>query len=625
MKKVTILYGSETGTSEEVAYNLFASLVSNGLHCTIYSMNHYDIVNLGDESTIIFIVSTTGDGDPPATMKTFWRFLLRKSLPPDCLSTVKFSVFGLGDSSYSKFNSVARKLDARLKQLGAKELLPIGLGDDQSVFGYFTALNQWIKNFEKLLSAELGRMILLDKSTESSTSIRQTYEVKIEEYQNNECIYNFLSPEENHHQYHTQVTLNNRLTAESWPQDVRLLQLANITEKEIDYRAGDVAEIYYQNSIEVVTKLIEIIQEKEPHLNPISTLSIKRFVSDIRPSRLLNAHCTLSDLFKKLLDIGAVPHRGFFAILAAYSSVSEEKEKLLELSREDGTDLYFDYCVREKKSYVEVLSEFPHARPPLGSLLEAIPRIQPRPYSIASSSLVHPTKIELCVAIKTTKTPYRRLRAGLCTHFIQNLTIGAQVVIQVKPGATRGTELENTEIPKILVGPGTGVAPMRAFLQESLHCGSGGRVLLFFGCRKKGKDELFGEEWRLMQSGICPFHAMAMSGSNEQPIDTTNIIKSHSDCCGNLTKIEFFTAFSQDQLKKYYVTHKIRENGQEIWNCLKQGAAIFVSGAAKRMPNDVRKALLDVIQTFGGLGENESEVLLQKMMKEKKYIVEAWS
>eukprot|EP01032_Pedospumella_encystans_P015987 gene15987-18259_t len=145
-----ILHAGETGNAEEVAYEIQSKL---RVKSTVHSIDKYDVLNLPEEKYMIFLVSTTGDGEPPEMMKKFWNFLLRKSLASDALSGLAYSVFGLGDSSYDKFNAVARKLDKRLQMLGAVAMQPVGLGDDQAPYGYLSALNPWVKNISLYLQS----------------------------------------------------------------------------------------------------------------------------------------------------------------------------------------------------------------------------------------------------------------------------------------------------------------------------------------------------------------------------------------------------------------------------------------------------------------------------------------
>lgn len=151
---LTILYASETGTAEDVAYRIHSIALRKGLQSSVESLATYNVLNLpSEEAVVAFVVSTTGDGDVPATMRRFWQFLLQRSLPKTSLEGVRVAVFGLGDSSYEKFNASARRLHKRLQQLGAVDAVPIGLGDDQARYGYLGALDQWLNELWKSLAS----------------------------------------------------------------------------------------------------------------------------------------------------------------------------------------------------------------------------------------------------------------------------------------------------------------------------------------------------------------------------------------------------------------------------------------------------------------------------------------
>ena len=293
--------------------------------------------------------------------------------------------------------------------------------------------------------------------------------------------------------------------------------------------------------------------------------------------------------------------------MAAFATIEEEKEKLLELSSGEGTDLYWDYCVRERRNYVEVLEDFRSVRPPLEKLLEHIPVVRPRLYSIASSPIEQENCIDLCVAIVKRRTPYRREVLGLCSGYLAGVQPGHSLSVCIRKGILSTCKLrENINSPAILVGPGTGVAPMRSFLREIVASRKGNdglqpnalNLILFFGCRKKSTDYLYGEEW----SAVDNWNS---TGNNRLVVDT---------------------AFSQDQQAKEYVTHRIRSRGKEVWDLLQsQNCCVLVSGSAKKMPDDVKQALKDVLKQHGGLDDAAAERRLSDMMRSKHYVVEAWT
>lgn len=326
--------------------------------------------------------------------------------------------------------------------------------------------------------------------------------------------------------------------------------------------AGDVATVYPINDADLVTRMMSILRTNEKTLEADSVLSIRCLPGYVkRKSRLRQVNCIkLGRLLSSFIDISGLPQRGFFEGLAQYATNDEEKEKLIEISSAEGTDLYYDYCIREKRNYVEVLEDFRSARPPLSRLLELLPVLQPRHYSIANSGLVCAAEVHLCVAVTSSKTPYGRVRVGLCSGYLSSLSPGDQVVFWVRCGSfklpTRSGVVEWNEPPMILVGPGTGVAPMRALIQErrAVYDSHGAlphpdtmsdsNAVLFFGCRSRGNDFLYSEEW--LSSDAATADPDVFNGSSETMV----------------------VAFSRDQAKKIYVTDKIKEHGAYVWKLL---------------------------------------------------------
>eukprot|EP01038_Epipyxis_sp_PR26KG_P011641 gene11641-15591_t len=664
--RLLILYGSETGTAEEVAYSLcndmLNSMSSNQtalLHSTIIcSIDDYNPSLLCDEDFVVFVVSTCGDGEPPAKMKLFWQFLLKKSLPVDCLSSVRFTVFGLGDSSYEKYNSTGRKLYARMNQLGAASFVQLGLGDDQHKQGYLYGLNIWKS---KLLKYFFGENLV--SVAKSITKVEYNVTI-ISDYSNNdlnEQIVRWNTSFYNISALNWLVLSNNRLTESNWNQDVRNISFS-LELKDIEntsdlyvYNPGDIAEIYYHNPIDLTIRALNMVAS----IDPSTLITIERkSIFGRRPNRVESiSNITAFDLFNKVLDIAAVPTRSFFEGLSHYATNLEERDKLIEISSAEGTDLYFDYCVKEKRNYIEIMEDFKSSRPPLEALISIIPIIIPRPYSIASSLSLDPKllpKLDVCVAIVEYLTRYGRIKRGRCTDYLSSLSVDDKVAIRIKSGNVKKSSLILNEsmkmkhipemqsistttlresmkfVPLILIGPGTGVAPMRSIIQHyfmskaSSSIPSDGilindslfDILLFFGCRKSTKDNLYGTEWDGINNNMNPY-------DYNYAHNMINVIARDNN---NSNKVKIITACSQDQENKVYVTHKIREHGEFVWSIIKQGGGIFIAGAASRMPKDVRKALIDVMLTYGEFSDkSDCEIFLQNMIRQGKYVVETWS
>jgi len=709
-----ILYSSETGTAEDVAYKLHKTLGGDvsGVRVSSLDSDNFRVVDLpAQKGVVVFIVSTTGDGEVPATMQSFWQFLLRKSLPADSLSGVSVAVFGLGDSSYDKYNAAARKLSTRLKQLGAKEVIPIGLGDDQATYGYLSALNPWTVRLCETLT-ELGHTSLSSPKLQLSDSQSPAaFEYLIDAIVTNsdtdlsisDSVFS-LKPKVARSRFSfappahcklkpdaspllARVVSNTRQTASSWNQEVRHIVLdisASLDRAECLAWplavAGDVATVHPRNPSDIVSRAVAFIAAANVapgrHLWTADTmLRIRPRSSDHRgqgqgmamPDRgrknriRSELTCTLHDLCALHLDLCGVPRRSFFEGLASLAEDKEERGKLLELCSPEGTDLFFEYCVRERRTYLEVLGEFRSVRVPLERLLELVPPLQPRHYSIAGvgmgmgmgmgMNMKNPSseapdadvnsdaatttdaivsdyagnacELHLCAAVVERVTPYGRKRKGVCSSYLAGLVPGELAPLWVRSGAFKSPP---TNVPVLCVGPGTGVAPMRAVLQEMAAAVAASPTalaaptILFFGCRKQSQDFLFGDEWR----------AIASCAATTSSISSTSLF-TEPDCdayCDPNRALAMTTAFSQDgptNATKTYVQDKIRLHGSLVWRLLQAGGVLLVSGSAKRMPRDVRRAICDVVEKHGGMQTVEADRYVQRLETTKRYIVEAWS
>jgi sulfite reductase alpha subunit-like flavoprotein len=655
-----ILYASETGNAEDVAYSLhrhwncvFGGQSSALRSFRISSVEDYDISNLAEEKVVIFVLSTCGDGEFPIPMRKMWQSLLKRNLSSEIFSNMKFSVFGLGDSSYEKFNAAARKLFVRLQQLGAISLLEYTqcLGDDQAGEGYLAALDPWTKEMTMILKSLTFQSVDSSETLMSLENIRSSltrYGVVVNESLdsiNSVYVHPLQQASEalnGWKVYRTQVTQNDCLTSPDWTQAVHHLTFTNCGKEtashsssgsSIDYRAGDIAQIYYCNSATVTDLIISYFAGKNPEYEN-AYLAIEfpalESSSSFRRSRLHSSiQSTLLHLFRDVLDISSIPKRSYFAALAAFASNNEEQDKLLEISSARGADLYYDYCLRERRNYVEVLLDFPSVDVPLAYFVGLVPIVQPRPYSIASSPRYKPHSLELCVAVVQRVTPYRRRRIGICSGYLAQLSIDDTVFLRIQRGSFPhfSPSIANTgSFPKhmILIGPGTGIAPMRAILQDRLLSlameaptvdrADPSTIQIYFGCRRVGCDELYKEEWRSVNNRINPY----ISNST---IPSTIMASAH-------------VAYSQNigQLAKVYVTHLLEKDGPNLVKILRHPETfIGIAGSAKRMPKDVKNALVKVLTRYGDesaglrtLSEEEAQEWLQKIIREKRLIVEAW-
>ena len=667
MRPLAILYGSQTGGAQEAAESLGRQGRRRGFAVRVDAMDDYPISSLPDEPLVVYVASTTGDGEAPDNMATFWRFMLRKSLPADALASNAFAVLGLGDSSYPKYNAAARRLRSRLVQLGAREICPLGLADDQSVFGPENDVSVWAAT---LWRAALERFplppgFIVD---DAPTALRPAFALQPigEGAAAAPGATSFYAPPAGSYRVADgliagHVVCNRRLTDDAWTQDVRHIEvdIADAAQRGLRYEAGDVAVVYGRNVLDeyggpdAVARMLAL-----PALSDGSAASVStRYrvvaaaaaaaavtasskddvdVTDVVDApRWLPATWSVAELLTQYLDVLGTPRRYFFEQLSFWAHNAEEKEKLLELGVESASDrdaasLLNEYCTREKRSYIEVLQDFPSASAnlPLAQLIALVPQLRPRYFSIASTQSVHPTQVHLTVAIVHYTTAwYKREKWGACSKWLAAQTQGAPLALWIVKGKMRLPP--NPATPLVLVGPGTGVAPMKAMVEErgaqlrELVAAAAanpalpplpppGSCTLYFGCRHAAMDFLYEREglWHALQQ-LLPSES-ELKKSTPAPLTALR------------------TAFSRDQPRKIYVQARIRENARAVWSALAppamggSGGHCFVAGSTK-MASDVHEALIDVFVAAGGVEKAQAAALLRRMGREGRYVCESWS
>ncbi|XP_069790684.1 NADPH-dependent diflavin oxidoreductase 1 isoform X2 [Narcine bancroftii] len=594
-RKLLVLFGSQTGTAQDVAERIGREGVRRHFVCRVLPLDNYTIADLIQEPLVVFVCSTTGQGEPPDNMKKFWRFIFRRNLPAASLSMMNSAVLGLGDSSYPKFNFIAKKLSKRLMQLGSNKLLPVGLGDDQHDLGPDAVIDPWLEEFWdhalRIYPLPLGVTILGD-----DIILPSKYSFQFEEDASNglsvgpsDMNREITAPPSQLHPFPAQMIANERVTDENHFQDVRLISF-DVTDSGIEYSAGDIVMIEPRNSPDTVEHFCQLF-----HLDPRKRFILKPNDSATPLPARLPQPCTVQYLVERYLDINCVPRRSFFELLSYFSPDELEREKLKEFSSAEGQEELYSYCNRPRRTTLEVLFDFSQttAAVPNDYLLDLIPEIRPRAFSIASSELAHPGQIQILMAVVQYKTKLKKPRCGVCSTWLasQDPQQGdVHVPLWVKKGTLQFPA--DIEIPVIMVGPGTGVAPFRAAVQELVAKGGKGNYL-FFGCRGKSKDFFCQVEWEdLQQKGL----------------------------------LTLFTAFSRDQDHKIYVQHRIRENGAVIWDLIRNRKAHFyMAGNAKMMPAQVTDSLKSVFESEGGLSDTDSEHLLVELERCKRFQMETWS
>nr|XP_046230937.1 NADPH-dependent diflavin oxidoreductase 1 [Scatophagus argus] len=587
-----VLYGSQTGTAQDTAQRIARQAQRRQLQVQVLPLDAYNVANLISESLVVFVCSTTGQGDPPDNMKNFWRFIFKKSLPVGSLTRLDCAVLGLGDSSYPKFNFVAKKLHKRLLQLGASVLLPVGLADDQHDLGSDAVIDPWLTSlWDKVLALypALAAVVPLREDE----PLPPTYTFHFLDNVNVNADDRLRIPTEpsvpsQSCPFPSRLVSNSRVTDVSHFQDVRLIEF-DITGSNIVFAAGDVVMMHPCNAPEDVQQFCQLLR-----LDPEARFTLRATDSTAVPARLPQP-CTVRHLVESYLDISAVPRRSFFELLSTFATNELEREKLVEFSSAAGQEELHSYCNRPRRTALEVLTDFPHTTAELkvDYLLDLFPEIQPRSFSIASSLQAHPHRLQILVAVVRYKTKMYKPRKGLCSTWLASLDPSqgeVYVPLWVKKGTLKFPVEKDT--PVIMVGPGTGVAPFRSALQERTAEGKTANVL-FFGCRSESKDFYFRSEWEEMMK------------------------------VGHLT---LFTAFSRDQEEKVYVQHRVRENAELLWDLIaNKGACFYIAGNAKQMPASVCDALKEAFHQEGNVSAEDAEQMLTAMERSGRFQSETWS
>uniref|UniRef100_UPI00398F5F4A NADPH-dependent diflavin oxidoreductase 1-like isoform X2 n=1 Tax=Pristiophorus japonicus TaxID=55135 RepID=UPI00398F5F4A len=486
-RKLLVLFGSQTGTAQDVAERIGREGIRRHFTCRVMPFDSYTIADLIHEPLVVFVCSTTGQGEPPDNMTKFWRFIFRRNLPAASLSLMDCGVLGLGDSSYPKFNFVAKKLSKRLIQLGSNGLLPVGLGDDQHDLGPDAVIDPWIKEFWeqafRIYPLPPGLSVLGD-----DVILPSKYSFQFEDDAANgvsvgPCDTNrrIRCPPSQLHPFPALMISNGRVTDESHFQDVRLITF-DITGSGIEYSAGDVAMIEPRNSLDSVEQFCQLLC-----LDPSKKFLLKPNDSVTPLPARLPQPCTLQYLVERYLDINSVPRRSFFDLLSYFSPDEMEQEKLKEFSSAEGQEELYSYCNRLRRTTLEILFDFPltTAAIPPDYLFDLIPEIRPRAFSIASSQLAHSSQIQILMAVVRYKTKLKKPRCGLCSSWLASQ----------KP-------------------------------QQNSY--------LFFGCRGKSKDFFCREEWEeLNRKGFLTLFT-AFSRDQEHKIYVQHRIKENGSLIWDL-------------------------------------------------------------------------------------------
>ncbi|HWL14552.1 MAG TPA: sulfite reductase subunit alpha [Opitutus sp.] len=371
------------------------------------------------------------------------------------------------------------------------------------------------------------------------------------------------------HPFPAKVTENRLLTKPGSAKETRHF-VVNVAGSGLHYKAGDSLGVFPSNRDSEVDEILQRLGATGDEL--------------VSPAMLrLPAPISLREALRERLSLAA-PTAKIIGTLAAKATDAGEKAKLLGLLAPESKEVLTAFL--QEREYVDLLTEFPSAKLTPQELVDHQRKLMPRLYSIASSPKVHPTEIHLTIAV-VRYTTNNRERVGVCSSFLADRVQVGTTATPVFVSHSHFGPPEDLAKDVIMVGPGTGIAPFRAFVQDRVAAGATGRNWLFFGDQHRATDFLYEEEWAALL---------------EQR---------------KLTR--FDTAFSRDQAHKIYVQDRMREHAKELWAWIEKGAHFYVCGDAKRMAKDVDVALHDVIAQEGRMEAAAAADYVKQMKKDKRY------
>jgi sulfite reductase (NADPH) flavoprotein alpha-component len=533
-RPVLILYGSQTGTAEGIAKKTAKFAETKGFAPKILSMEKYASIDLAAEENVLVITSTYGDGDPPDNAQGFWSWLSADAAPR--LEKTSFSVLALGDTNYPQFCEFGKRCDTRFEQLGAKRF---SNRVDCDV-DYEDAAKAWIEAVFAALGETAAAPIAAVAPTPAAPATAG---------------YTRKNP------FATRLLVNRKLTGDGSAKEVRHFEIA-LPATELTYEAGDSLGIIPANDPVLVSDLLgtlgfdgeEAVPGAEGGEFPLR-LALSQQYDITKPA---------TELLK------AVAERNPTCDLAP----------LLDPARREDLKKYL--WGREVFDLVNGMAKAFTA----GEFVKMLKKLQPRLYSISSSPKAHQGEVHLTVGAVRYES-HGRKRSGVCSTFLAD-RVGPDTPLSVFVQPSHGFKLPaDLTRPVIMVGPGTGIAPFRAFLEERAATGATGKNWLFFGDQRRATDYLY-------QQALEAWHQS-----------------------GHLHRLDL--AFSRDQEHKVYVQHRMLEAAAELWVWLQEGAHFYVCGDASRMAKDVDAALHKVCETAGGLTADAAKEYVNKLKSEKRY------
>jgi sulfite reductase (NADPH) flavoprotein alpha-component len=528
-----ILFGSQTGNAEALSQTAAKAARAKGLVPVVQALGEVDLDVFATMRHVLIVTSTYGEGEMPDNAQLFWNAISASTAPR--LEQMHFAVLAIGDTGYDGFCQAGKFIDMRLEQLGAKRVADrIDCDID-----FEEPSSAWIGTAMPQFAASAGS---------SGTALESAPEAPV------------IPGSNKQNPYAAALVTNKRLSAEESAKDIRHFEF-DLTDSGLKYEAGDALGVIPVNDAALVSLLLT--QLKADYETPVP--SIDRNLGD-----LLTYQFEISEPSRKLIE------------WVGQHTTNQELRHVLQHDDKDTLAVWLwgkdtlDLLQLELTRSLSVPEFVAMLRP-----------LQHRAYSISSSSKAHPNQVHLTIASVRYHSSGRE-RKGVCsTYLAERVRRGEKPAIFISPNKAFRVP-SNGNAPLIMVGPGTGIAPFRAFLQERQATGAEGKNWLFFGDQHQAHDYIYEEELQAWQEK------------------------------GLLTNLDL--AFSRDQEEKIYVQNRMLEKGAELYAWLQDGAYFYVCGDASRMAKDVDAALYEVVRQFGGLSSERAAAYVDQLKKDKRYL-----
>ncbi|HBQ4001086.1 TPA: NADPH-dependent assimilatory sulfite reductase flavoprotein subunit [Klebsiella pneumoniae] len=531
---IMLISASQTGNARRVAEALRDDLLAAKLNVKLVNAGDYKFKQIAAEKLLVVVTSTQGEGEPPEEAVALHKFLFSKKAPK--LDGTAFAVFGLGDTSYEFFCQSGKDFDNKLAELGAERLLDRVDADVE----YQAAAAEWRARVVEALKARAPVAAPAQLATSGAVNDIHT------------------SPYTKEAPLTATLSVNQKITGRNSEKDVRHIEI-DLGDSGLRYQPGDALGVWYQNDPQLVKELVELLWLKgdepvtvEGKTLPLSEALQWHFELTVNTATIVENYATLTR------SESLLPLVGDKAQLQQYAAATP----IVDMVR------------------------FSPAQLDAEALIGLLRPLTPRLYSIASSQAEVESEVHVTVGVVRYEIEGRARAGGASSFLADRVEEDGEVRVFIEHNDNFRLPA-NPETPVIMIGPGTGIAPFRAFMQQRAADGAQGKNWLFFGNPHFTEDFLYQVEWQ-------------------------SYVKE-----GLLTRIDL--AWSRDQQQKIYVQDKLREQGAELWRWINDGAHIYVCGDANRMAKDVENTLLEVIAEYGAMDAEAADEFLSELRVERRY------